>query len=153
MLKHMLPQESGPDLVDLFNRSSRMLRGKWRHALTPYDITPHQVRTMMLLGRVDAEGMRNSQLAEKLHIAPRSTTEVIDQLVAKDLATRTPDPADRRASLITLTDSGRELLQKLHGERKQSHEEFFSTLGDHDRAELSRILGLLVADAPGDPRC
>jgi Transcriptional regulators len=108
---------------------------------------------MMLLGRVDAEGMRNSQLAEKLHIAPRSTTEVIDQLVAKELATRTPDPADRRASLITLTDSGRELLQKLHGERKQSHEEFFSTLGEVDRAELSRILGILVADAPGDPRC
>lgn len=153
MLTHMLSHESGPDLVDLFNRSSRMLRGKWRQVLTPYGITPHQVRTLMLLGRMGNEGMRNSQLAERLHIAPRSTTEVIDQLVTKNWATRTPDPADRRASLITLTEAGSELLQKVHAERQQSHEEFFSTLAQSDRTELSRILALLVADAPGDPRC
>lgn len=97
--------------------------------------------------------MRNSQLAERLHIAPRSTTEVIDQLVAKELATRTADPADRRASLITLTASGSELLKILHAERKQSHEEFFASLGAEDRSELTRILGLLVADAAGSPRC
>ncbi|MGP9727288.1 MarR family winged helix-turn-helix transcriptional regulator [Glutamicibacter sp. 287] len=149
----MPTQESGPDLVDLFNRSSRLLRGKWRHALTPYGITPHQVRTLMLLGREGTEGMRNSQLAERLHIAPRSTTEVIDQLVAKELATRTADPADRRASLITLTAQGSELLKILHTERKQSHEEFFAPLGEQDRSELTRILSLLVADAAGSPRC
>ncbi|WP_404286717.1 MarR family winged helix-turn-helix transcriptional regulator [Glutamicibacter arilaitensis] len=149
----MPTQESGPDLVDLFNRSSRLLRGKWRQTLTPYDITPHQVRTLMLLGREETEGMRNSQLAERLHIAPRSTTEVIDQLVAKELAKRTPDPADRRASLITLTVPGKALLKILLEERKHSHEEFFATLGDDDRNELTRILGLLVADAPARPRC
>lgn len=45
--------------------------------------------------------VRNSHLAERLHIAAHSTTEVVDQLEAKELVIRTPDPADRRATLIT----------------------------------------------------
>lgn len=144
----MPSQESAPDLTDLFNLASRSVRSKWRTALLPLAVTPHQARTLVLLGRANGQGMRNSQVAEKLHIAARSTTEVIDQLVAKNLAERTPDPADRRATLILLTSLGQELLIRLRTERRHTYDDYFSVLQPKDRAELTRLLGLLVTDRP-----
>ena len=41
-------------------------------------------------------GIRSSELAALLHLAPRSATEVIDALESKGLVARSPDPTDRR---------------------------------------------------------
>ena len=50
--------------------------------------------------------MRPGALAEHLRIAPRSATEVVDDLQERGLVERAPDPADRRATLVRLTEAG-----------------------------------------------
>ena len=50
--------------------------------------------------------MRLSELSDRLHIAPRSATEVVDALEARGLVERRPDPSDRRATLVELTEHG-----------------------------------------------
>ncbi|WP_343318938.1 MarR family transcriptional regulator [Arthrobacter sp. TMP15] len=86
---------------------------------------------------------RLKDLAERLRIAPRSATEVVDQLEAKGLLCREPDPTDRRAKLIVATDAGAELYNSIRAERRDKSTEYFATLNAHDRAELARILGQL----------
>ena len=54
--------------------------------------------------------MRLSGLSEHLHIAARSTTEVVDGLESRGFATRRPDPDDRRATLVEATDTGRDVM-------------------------------------------
>jgi len=83
-------------------------------------------------------------LADRLRIAPRSATEVVDQLEAKDLVRREPDPTDRRATLVVATDAGAELFANLGAERRDKSNEYFAKLPASDRAELSRILGELA---------
>ncbi|CBT76845.1 MULTISPECIES: MarR family winged helix-turn-helix transcriptional regulator [Glutamicibacter] len=144
----MQNDESKPDLADLFLHASRMLRGRWRDSLIPLGITPHQSRVLTLLSRADEVGLRNSQLAEQLHIAARSTTEVVDQLEAKSLVVRTPDPADRRATLIALSPTGRAQLGELAELRRSSMEGYFDKLGTEERAELTRLLGILDRENP-----
>ncbi len=148
----MQNEESKPDLADLFLRASRVIRGRWRESLIPMGITPHQSRVLSILGHADAEGLRNSQLADRLHIAARSTTEVVDQLEAKQLVIRTPDPADRRATLIALSPSGRAQLGEMSQLRRESMEGYFEKLPPTDREELTRLLEILDRENPRPSR-
>lgn len=87
--------------------------------------------------------MRLRELSEHLRIAPRSTTEVVDGLQERGLVQRRPDPADRRATLITLTEQGAEVGMAIQAARDAGAERFFGTLSAADHADLARILRLL----------
>jgi DNA-binding MarR family transcriptional regulator len=54
------------------------------------------------------EGMRLTELAAHAGMTKQATGEVVDGLVALGYAERIPDPADRRAKLIRLTERGAE---------------------------------------------
>ena len=140
-------------LGELMHSAFRGLRKRWMFQLAPFELTPHQFRALNAVGRAAdqagspedaAPGLRLKELAERLHIAPRSATEVVDQLTAKGLVDRSAHPADRRATLLTLTGAGEELREKVLADRKREADEFFSVLEPGDRAELARILGELV---------
>ena len=50
--------------------------------------------------------LRSSDLAQRLAITPRAVTALVDGLVVTGYAERRPDPTDRRAMFVELTDSG-----------------------------------------------
>jgi DNA-binding MarR family transcriptional regulator len=84
--------------------------------------------------------MRLSELADHLRIAARSATEVIDALEARDLVGRRPDPADRRATLVEVTEHGISVLDAVSAARGTEAERVFGRLSPADRADLTRIL-------------
>src|SRR6266702_7753264 len=65
---------------------ARQLRGTSQETLAPWDITPAHLRALRTLRRHGT--MRLSELSDHLHIAPRSTTEVVDAMEARDLVRR-----------------------------------------------------------------
>lgn len=136
--------ESRPDadadgsLSDAFWAVARQLRETSQETLAPWDITPAQFRALRVLQRHGV--MRLSELAERLRIAARSATEVIDALQARDLAGRRPDPDDRRATLVELTEHGAAVLDEIRAARGTEAERVFGRLTEADRADLARIL-------------
>jgi DNA-binding MarR family transcriptional regulator len=120
---------------------ARQLREKSAETLAPWDITPAYLRALRTLAR--HETMRLSELSDRLQIAPRTATEVVDALQARDLVRRRPDPADRRAILVEVTERGAGLLAEIRATRGTEAGRVFSRLGPADRAELARILGRL----------
>jgi DNA-binding MarR family transcriptional regulator len=122
-------------LSEAFRSVARRLRESSHEALAPWDIPPSAFRALRILGRDGA--MRLSELSEHLRIAPRSVTEVADTLEARGLAERRPDPADRRATLIGLTEHGASVLDAIRGTEA---ERVFGRLSPADRAHLARIL-------------
>jgi DNA-binding MarR family transcriptional regulator len=76
-------------------------------ALTTVDLTLPQYRVLGILG---GGPEASSVLAEKLAVSRPSVTGVVDGLVARGLARRDHDPADRRRIGIELTDGGVRLL-------------------------------------------
>jgi DNA-binding MarR family transcriptional regulator len=139
--------DSSPDgtadesLSEAFWGVARRLRQLSQQTLAPLDISPSHSRAMRVLSRHGQ--MRLSELSEHLHIAARSTTEVIDALEARGLVVRSPDPHDRRATLVELTARGVEVGAEIRGAGKAEAEAFFGALSAQDRAELKRILGAL----------
>jgi DNA-binding MarR family transcriptional regulator len=135
--------EDGPRaLDDLVMRLARTLRRRWREALAPWDLSPHQARALRVVSSGD--GVRVSELADALRIAPRSATEVADGLQERGLVERTTDPRDRRAVVLTATAAGRQVQREVDDARAADSQELFARLSAADRTELARILRSLT---------
>ncbi len=80
---------------------------------------------------------RLSELSEGRHIAPRSATEVVDALESRGLVRRSPDPDDRRATLVEVTEHGLGVLDAVRGAEAGR---VFGQLSRGDRVHLARIL-------------
>jgi DNA-binding MarR family transcriptional regulator len=128
-------------LADAFGAVARQLREKSAETLAPWDITPAHLRALRTLARHGT--MRLSELSDRLQIAPRTATEVVDALQAQHLVRRRADPADRRAVLVEVTEHGTGVLAEIRAARGTEAGRIFGRLDPADRAELARILGKL----------
>ena len=117
---------------------ARQLRHTSQETLAPWDITPSHLRALRVLMRRGV--MRLSELSDHLQIAARSTTEVVDALETRGLVERRPDPDDRRATLVALTQHGTSVLDSIRAARGTEAERAFGRLSQTDRAHLARIL-------------
>ncbi|MGG5257817.1 MarR family winged helix-turn-helix transcriptional regulator [Phycicoccus avicenniae] len=133
------------DLGDLVMRLARDLRRRGMVAFEPHDLAPHHARALRVLGHHGS--MRLGELAQHLRVAPRSVTDVVDALEERGLARRSPDPVDRRAQVVSVTDEGSALLERVDEARREAAEASFARLPAADRATLRRILERLDADA------
>ncbi len=133
------------ELGELLARAARTQRERWRDVLAPWDLSPHHARALRVV--VTREGARLSDLAETLHIAPRSATEVADALQERGLVERTPDPTDRRAVLLRATDAGRRVQGEVDAARRADSRDLFARLSAADRAELARLLRAVTDQA------
>jgi DNA-binding MarR family transcriptional regulator len=132
------PDSGDESLADAFWSVARQLRETSQETLAPWDITPAQFRALRVLRRHGA--LRLSDLSGRLHIAARSTTEVIDALESRRLVARRPDPDDRRAILVEVSDHGSAVLDAIHAARGTEVERAFDQLTPTDRVDLARIL-------------
>ncbi len=125
-------------LSEAFWSVAGRLRETSQETLVPWDITPSHLRALRTLKRHGT--MRMSELSDHLHIAPRSATEVVDALESRALIQRRPDPGDRRATLVEMTEHGAGVLEAIRAARGTETERAFGRLSQTDRAHLARIL-------------
>ena len=121
------------DLGELITRLSHLIRRRGRQL----PLAPHQNRALRIIAR---ESLRPGKLAEILQVTPRAATEVIDALQAEDLVHVEPDPADRRAKLVSLSHAGHEYIAATRAARAEIAQEIFAPLSDAERSTLTRLL-------------
>lgn len=63
-----------------------------------------------VFGQMSADGLRLSDLARGANMTPQAMGELVDELEGLGYLVRRPDSTDRRAKLITLTESGRQCV-------------------------------------------
>jgi len=85
-----------------------------------------------------------SGLSDRTGIYRSDLVATINELTARGFVVRAPDPADGRRNAITLTDEGRRHLKQLDALIAEGEAEFLAPLSAADRAELTRILKLIV---------
>ncbi|MFD1212046.1 MarR family winged helix-turn-helix transcriptional regulator [Arthrobacter sp. GCM10027362] len=135
------------NLLDSFWAVARQLRRRSREVLAPWDVSPSQSRALGMLRRHGQ--LRLGELSERLHIVPRSATEVVDGLQQRGWCMREPDPADRRATVVSLTEAGRSLAEAIRAAQQEQARNYFAVLGEGERAQLAAILDRLVRDPAG----
>ena len=100
----------------LLARLGESSRRRFHKALEPEGLHPRDFGVMTMVAA--HPGMSQQQLHEKTAIDPSSMVAVIDELEAAGLAERRPDPEDRRARTIFLTDRGEQTRRRVRALRQ-----------------------------------
>lgn len=83
--------------------------------------------------------VRIGQIAKKMQCLPSSMTPLVDGLQEKGLIEREPDPEDRRASRIVLTEKGQALQSTLFAAARKAFYEVTQLSAD-DTAQLAGLM-------------
>jgi DNA-binding MarR family transcriptional regulator len=86
---------------------------------------------------------RQSVLATNCALSPHSITDIVDGLERLGLAERRPDPVDRRAKLVAITDAGRTALHAANATWERLLTQIFGSVSGADRKTLLRLVGSL----------
>jgi DNA-binding MarR family transcriptional regulator len=102
-----------------------------------------------VLGRLDREGpLSTADLAAAERVRQQSMAQTVSELEAHGLVNRTPDPSDRRRSMLDLTDEGRRVLaedrRRREGWLAQAIEEELSVDEQDTLNEAVRLLARLT---------
>ena len=84
-------------------------------------------------------------LRRRLRTSKANATEVVTTLAARGLVVRTRLAHDRRAASVTLTDRGREIVDRLFPEHTERVAAAFSVLDEEEKRSLSEICRKLAA--------
>ena len=90
---------------------------------------------------IEAGGSRLTDLAERAQITKQSMGYLIDYLEQRGYLERRPDPSDRRAALISLTDRGWEQVGAALRIIATIEEEWAGGLGQPRMQQLRELLG------------
>jgi len=86
---------------------------------------------------------RSTDIACALGFAPRTVTEAIDGLERDKLVKREPDPKDRRAKIVSITDVGRTVISAAQQPQHKTIEAIFAVLTEEQKQQLKEIIRCL----------
>ncbi|MET9022642.1 MarR family transcriptional regulator [Actinopolymorpha sp. NPDC004070] len=89
-------------------------------------------------------------LAEAIGADKTRIIGTLDELQAAGLISRTPDPNDRRARLLEITDEGRRVRRAARAEIRAAEERLLSALTPAERTTFVRALEKLSVLTPDD---
>jgi MarR family transcriptional regulator for hemolysin len=93
---------------------ARLLRNKLDHLASEAGLTTAQWRVIATVARCRGANLdppNQASLAEMLEVEPITLSRQIDRLAAAGLIERRPDPSDRRAHRLYLTDKAQPLVE------------------------------------------
>ncbi|MEU2427634.1 MarR family transcriptional regulator [Streptomyces sp. NPDC007851] len=107
-----------PEVVEIERALTRITylstRARQHERLMALAGVPLDRAAVALLRQVaDSEPLRPGELAQRLGVEASHVTRTVQQLQKSGHVTRVPDPDDRRAQRIRLTDAGREAVDRV----------------------------------------
>lgn len=138
--------------ADAVNQAIRLLslrhRARTAELLAPLGLHPGQEALLLELARTGP--MIQAKLSEALSVEPPSVTLMTRKLEAAGHVRRAPDPSDKRASVVELTDSGKTLTEQVKVLWRALADETVTGLPHQTVAELPDLLATLTRNV--DPR-
>ena len=133
------------DLADKFFAASHLLRRAVNGRFLVSDLTLARLKVLSVLSLNDA--LRMGELSQWVDVAPRTMTSTVEALERDGLVTRTPDPIDGRATIVSITDAG--LNRCKEGRRVHAGvvADVFEVLDDDQKIVLGQALDCLILAA------
>jgi DNA-binding MarR family transcriptional regulator len=107
-------------------------------------LTLHQCKALAVLA--NCEGINQTRLAETSDIVPTNLVRILDRLEAGGWAERRPDPQDRRAHLLTITESAKPVVERIWHVVSKTNAEALNGLALRDLPLLMELLARVHAN-------
>ncbi|MCP1125001.1 MULTISPECIES: MarR family winged helix-turn-helix transcriptional regulator [Bacillus] len=85
-----------------------------------------------------------SQIASEVNVTSSHITAVTDRLVRKGLVTRKRSDSDRRIVYLEITDTGKDVAEKLENVRKEYYREKFQDWSDQEIEMVLELFGRVL---------
>jgi DNA-binding MarR family transcriptional regulator len=140
------------DLLFEINETARSIRRAFDQRAAEVGVTRPQWRVLARLKR--ESGLRQVELAERLDMEPITLCRIVDRLEEAGLVERKPDPSDRRAWLLELTQRAEPLVKRLRGVAHDLALDATNGIEESDLTKLQQQLGSIRANVarPGEQR-
>jgi DNA-binding MarR family transcriptional regulator len=118
-----------------------------------FDITLPRFDLMAQLER-HPKGLRMGELSKRMMVTGGNITGITDQLEQEKLVVRVPDPKDRRAYAVKLTDAGRRAFAQMAAVHEGWIAELLQDISPDDKTRLIELLSQmkLHLNAPDDKK-
>lgn len=127
------------NLEFLINDVARLMTREYDRRVRDMNLTRSQWWVLVSLIRFD--GSNQTELADQLDIGKVALGGLLDRLEAKGWIERRPDPGDRRAKRVYLTDTVRPLIREMQDKGRGVHRLITEGMG---RADQDRLVELLM---------
>jgi DNA-binding MarR family transcriptional regulator len=95
----------------------------------------------VLLRLAEHDGPTQADLARSLRVEPPTLCRLLDRMERDGLVRRDPDPGDRRATRVRVTDAGETARRRATAACRAAEDAFFAGLDRDERATLADLLG------------
>lgn len=127
----------------LLSQSGRLIRERLADALRPVGLVPQQLTILKLLSA--SEPMTQQAIGARCNLDKTTITELIDSLEQRGYVKRQVSPKDRRSKEVSITGSGRRVLNRALKLAQEADEQFISLMSEKEwttvRKCLMRYLG------------
>ena len=143
-------------MIDLANSEARHVALLYRQMMKLLDneLAPLDLghgRYLYLFSLYVRGGRKQQELADIIGADKAAAARALSRLEAAGYIRREPDPQDRRAIRVYLTDRGSELRSRLEMAAAKSIESFTAVLAEDERTEFKRLLAKIAAPLANPP--
>lgn len=137
----LLPME----VVGYLKTSQLITKGRLDAFFKAHDLQAGEFDVLASLRRAGAPyALTPTQLFEALMISSGGMTNRLDRLERAGWIRRSPNPEDRRGVLVSLTDEGLALMNRLIPRHVENEAHLLAALSREEQETLSRLLGKLL---------
>jgi MarR family transcriptional regulator for hemolysin len=130
--------------------AGRLWRRMTRAVTVTYGVAEAGASPLLWIARL-GEGVRQNVLADRIGVEGASLVRVLDDLMASGLVRREPDPSDRRANLLFLTEHGRDVATRMEVEIRELRRRVLGELDEADIRGAEKVFGAIKAAAATVP--
>jgi DNA-binding MarR family transcriptional regulator len=124
-------------LMLMLGRLARRFETLLAGALREHELDSSQFTVLTMLSfQTPPVGMNLARLNRNLDMSSGGITKAVSRLTRQGLVERVPDPADRRVTIIRLSDKGRTLHAEVFAGLDETWQHAFSVVDEQHRWEL-----------------
>jgi DNA-binding MarR family transcriptional regulator len=136
-------------IVGRLSRLARELEQRLEPVYAAHGLEPGWHDVLATLRRTGPDyQMRPSEFANHLMLTSSGTTKRLDRLEQAGLIERSPDPDDRRGTVITLTPAGHKLIDSVTEAHLENERRILSALSEAEQRRLADLLRKLQLGLP-----
>ena len=124
-------------LINLLYTAS-WLQGRQQDFFKPFKITPQQFNILRILKGQHPKSISGTEIKARMLDKNSDVSRLLDRLVAKNLISKQICPNDKRATDVSITEQGLELLRDL--DKFQSQIDEVMSLTEDEALQLSNLL-------------
>jgi DNA-binding MarR family transcriptional regulator len=142
--------ELGGLIGELMKHVNRRSAGETLAIMNEASLTLPQLVALHIL---DQGGVRTvSAIASALRLSPAATSHLVDRLVVAGFAGRIEDPDDRRQKRVTITATGRRLVERVDRERTREMTDAVAGLSPEICRQFSKVLVRVIEELSSLPK-